>query len=159
MSLKPKSELHRRRLFVIAAVALIVGTLAFLAYGNIGGNLVYYWSPSEMLAAGKDAVGASIRLGGLVEPGSIHRDPDGLTLSFSVTDQGHSVKVSTQAVPPAMFRERIGVLLEGTLQEDGTFVSDRLMVKHDNEYKAPSSEDDRDLRQLMESMQFGPEDT
>jgi cytochrome c-type biogenesis protein CcmE len=159
MSATPSPELRRRRLFLIGAVAVIVGTLAFLAYGNIGGNLVYYWSPSEMLAAGDDAKGASIRLGGLVEPGSIRRDPDGLTLSFSVIDQGQSVRVSTQAVPPAMFRESIGVLLEGTLREDGTFVSDRLMVKHDNQYQAPDSEDDRDLRELMESMQFGPADT
>ena len=73
-------ELKRRRIMTIAAVTAVAAALALLNFGNIGTNLVYYWSPEELRAAGSEAVGASIRLGGLVKPGSVVRDKDGLTL-------------------------------------------------------------------------------
>ena len=138
----------------IVAVSLVGAALAFLAFGNIGTNLVYYWSPEELRDAGSEAIGASIRLGGLVKPGSIVREKDGLTLRFEVTDGVETVLVRSKSVPPAMFREGIGVVIEGTAREDGSFDSTRLMVKHDNEYTAPGAEDDRDMRELMKSLQF-----
>ena len=147
-------ELRRRRIITITAVTLVAGALALLNFGNIGTNLVYYWSPEELRRAGSQAVGASIRLGGLVKPGSIVRDKDGLTLKFEVTDGVETVLVRSQSVPPAMFREGMGVVIEGTAREDGSFDSTRLMVKHDNEYQAPGTEDNRDMRELMKSLQF-----
>ena len=147
-------ELKRRRLAIVISLAVVAGALGFLAFGNLGTNLVYYWSPEELLAAGDDAVGASIRLGGLVAPGSVVREKDGLTLRFEVTDGVETVLVHSQNVPPAMFREGIGVVIEGTARKDGTFESTRLMVKHDNEYQAPETEDNRDMRELMKSLQF-----
>jgi cytochrome c-type biogenesis protein CcmE len=146
-------EQKRRRLLLLVALVLAGGTFAFLAFGNIGENLVYYWSPSELVEAGDGAYGASIRLGGLVEPDSVVRGDDGLTLSFSVTDGKQSVPVRAQAVPPAMFREGIGVVLEGRYQPEGFFETDRLMVKHDNEYRAPDHQDERDMQELIESLQ------
>jgi cytochrome c-type biogenesis protein CcmE len=148
-------DLRRRRILTVAAIAVVAGVLAFVAYGNIGGNLVYYWSPKEVQAAGRKAVGASIRLGGLVAPGSIDRAATGLDLRFTVTDGDATVPVHASAVPPAMFREGIGVVVEGTLREDGVFESRRLMVKHDNEYRAPGADDDRDIRELMKSLDPG----
>ena len=145
-------DLKRRRVMVVAALAVVAGVIAFVAYGNIGGNLVYYWSPKEVHAAGDKAVGASIRLGGLVEPGSIERAATGLDLRFAVTDGDASLPVHASAIPPAMFREGIGVVVEGTMRKDGVFESRRLMVKHDNEYRAPGAEDDRDIRELMRSL-------
>jgi cytochrome c-type biogenesis protein CcmE len=120
-----------------AFVALLVagGALAFLAVGDLGENLVYYWSPTEMMAQKEKAVGATIRLGGMVEPGSLQ--PEGTTLKFKVTDGGATVPVVSSGVPPQMFREGIGVVVEGTLASDGTFKCSRMMVKHDNEYRAP----------------------
>jgi cytochrome c-type biogenesis protein CcmE len=137
---------------IVAALAVIAGVIAFVAYGNIGGNLVYYWSPKEVHAAGPKAIGATIRLGGLVEPGSIERAPTGLDLRFAVTDGDATLPVHASAVPPAMFREGIGVVVEGTMGKDGVFESRRLMVKHDNEYRAPGTDDDRDIRELMRSL-------
>ncbi|HEX2465697.1 MAG TPA: cytochrome c maturation protein CcmE [Thermoanaerobaculia bacterium] len=145
-------DLKRRRVITLAAIAVVAGVIAFVAYGNIGGNLVYYWSPKEVHAAGHKAVGASIRLGGLVAPGSIERASTGLDLRFTVTDGDSTVPVHASAVPPAMFREGIGVVVEGTMRQDGVFESRRLMVKHDNEYRAPGDGDNRDIRELMRSL-------
>ena len=93
-------ELRSRRLFAVAAIAVVAAVLGTLAYGNIGENLVYYWGPTELLDAGDDAVGASIRLGGLVVPGSIVRSADSLDLRFRVTDGTSTIPVYASAVPP-----------------------------------------------------------
>jgi cytochrome c-type biogenesis protein CcmE len=146
------NDLKRRRIIVVAAVAVVAGVIAFVAYGNIGGNLVYYWSPKEVRDAGHKAVGATIRLGGLVAPGSIERASTGLDLRFRVTDGDATVPVHASAVPPAMFREGIGVVVEGTMSKAGVFECRRLMVKHDNEYRAPGDGDKRDIRELMRSL-------
>ena len=106
-----------------------------------------------MHQAGGEAVGASIRLGGLVAAGSI-RHGAGSDLEFIVTDGSEEVSVHATAVPPAMFREGIGVVVEGTMTSDGTFETQRLMIKHDNEYQAPDEEDGRSTEELMETMQF-----
>ena len=147
------NENSRRRLIAVIALLVSGGILSYLAFGNIGDNLVYYWSPSELLEAGDDAIGANIRLGGLVKPGTIEHG-DGLTLEFSVTDGKHTVPVLATAVPPAMFRDRIGVVLEGTLRADGRFETQRLMVKHDNEYRAPDDPDSINIKEMMRSLQF-----
>ncbi len=147
-------ERKRRRILAVLTLLIAGGVLAYLAFGGIGENLVYYWSPSELREAGERAVGASIRLGGLVEPGSIERQADGLTMSFAVTDGTQSVPVVARAVPPAMFREGIGVVVEGTMGRDGHFETQRLMVKHDNEYRAPGEGEEKDMKELMKSLQF-----
>jgi cytochrome c-type biogenesis protein CcmE len=147
------SERRRRTVVIVLSLAVAVAVLGYLAFGGIGENLVYYWSPTELLDAGDRAVGASIRLGGLVAADSIAREA-GSGLTFFVTDGSNTVQVRSQAVPPAMFREGIGVVVEGTMTEGGTFETQRLMVKHDNEYQAPESGDDRDIEELMETMQF-----
>jgi cytochrome c-type biogenesis protein CcmE len=147
-------ERMRRRVLALSALIISGGVLAFLAFGGIGDNLVYYWSPSELKASGAEAQGASIRLGGVVEPGSVVRSPDGLKLEFAVTDGENSVPISTTSVPPAMFREGIGVVVEGTVDKNGTFETRRLLVKHDNQYQAPEEGEDLDMQEMMKSMQF-----
>jgi len=147
-------ERTRRLVLAITAVAISAGVLAFLAFGGIGENLVYYWSPTELQGAGDEAIGATIRLGGLVEPGTVERAADGLTLKFAVTDGAASVPIVTNNVPPAMFREGVGVVVEGTIRKDGSFETNRLLVKHDNQYRAPGDGDEMEMEALMESMQF-----
>ena len=90
----------------------------------------------------------------MVEPGSIEYGDDGLTLRFAVTDGETTVPVVGKTVPPAMFREGIGVVIEGTMHRDGHFETERLMVKHDNEYQAPDADDDRSMEELMDSLQL-----
>ena len=147
-------ERKRRRLLAVITVLVALGVMAYLAFGGIGENLVYYWSPSELKEAGGKAYGASVRLGGLVEPGSIERQEDGLTMRFAVTDGQTSVPVIAETVPPAMFREGIGVVVEGTMVREGHFQTQRLMVKHDNEYRAPEDFKQEDMKDLMKSLQF-----
>ncbi|MEZ4266332.1 MAG: cytochrome c maturation protein CcmE [Myxococcota bacterium] len=140
------------RLFAIVAILLAAGGLAWLAFGNLGDNLVYYWSPTELSDAGSKGVGATVRLGGQVKVGSVVWDPDRTDLNFVVTDNAHDVRVHATAVPPAMFREGIGVVVEGKLNEGGLFESDRLMVKHDNQYQAPEAGEKPDMKALGSSL-------
>lgn len=123
------------KLWAVAALSVSASALAFIVFGNLGENLVYYWTPTEMAQAGDKAEGATIRLGGLVETGSIRHEGD--VLVFRVSDGTTGTTVRATEIPPAMFREGIGVVVEGTLADDGTFTSKRLMVKHDNQYQAP----------------------
>jgi len=153
------NDLKRRRILAVVSVLIAVGVLAFFAFGGIGENLVYYWSPTELHEAGPRAYGASVRLGGLVEPGSIERHGDGLTMRFAVTDGEASVPVVAKTVPPAMFREGIGVVVEGTMVRDGHFQTQRLMVKHDNQYRAPEDFKQEDMKELMKSLQFEETDS
>ena len=145
---------RRRVLGIVIALAVAAAAFTYLAMSSVGENLVYYWSPSELRAEGSGAVGSVVRLGGLVEAGSIRREADGLTLRFAVTDGKASVPVYAQAVPPAMFREGIGVVLEGRMQEDGQFSTQRLMVKHDNQYQAPGENEVPKMEDIVRSLQL-----
>jgi cytochrome c-type biogenesis protein CcmE len=140
----------KKRVFLALAACALGGGLLALVVGGIGQNLVYYWGPTEVLAAGGKAQGASIRLGGQVEKGSIQKG-SGSTLNFRVTDGTSSVPVRCTSVPPQMFREDIGVVVEGTVGEDGIFESQRLMVSHGNEYRAPTDPKAANVKDLMKS--------
>ncbi len=133
---------NKNRLIAVAAILVAAGALAWIAFGSIGENLVYYWKPSEMAAQGDKAIGATVRLGGVVVPGTIDLKSDAPNIRFRVADS-HSpgaanVEVRCTETPPQMFREGIGVVVEGTLSKDGVFRSSRLMVNHSNEYRAPT---------------------
>jgi cytochrome c-type biogenesis protein CcmE len=136
--------------FALAALAVAGAAFAFITVGGIGDNLVYYWGPSEIVAAGDRAVGATIRLGGQVAKGSIQQ-ARGSELRFAVSDGKATVNVRTRSVPPQMFREGIGVVVEGTMKRDGHFESQRLMVSHGNEYRAPADGEKPDMKKLMET--------
>ena len=108
-----------------------------MAFGRIGENLVYYWTPTDLHKAGDKAYGATIRLGGMVAPGSIHAQNGTSAVEFDVKDEAGLVHVKSSGAPPQMFRENIGVVVEGTMVRGGYFKSDRLMVSHNNQYRAP----------------------
>jgi len=141
----------RMKAFAVVALAIAGGAFAFIALGGLGESLVYYWDASEMKAAGDKAIGATIRLGGQVVPGSIRFDEGTSNLAFQVTDGKEKVDVRSVGVPPQMFRENIGVIVEGTLTKAGHFESHRLMVSHGNEYQAPHDLEDLDTHQLMKT--------
>ena len=94
-------------------------------------------------------MGATIRLGGQVAPGSVAYK-EGSTLEFDVADGRSMVRVRSTGVPPQMFREGIGVVVEGTMNRTGQFECQRLMVSHSNEYRAPGDGEKPDTRKLME---------
>lgn len=130
----------QRRLFLGGSLVVAALALSTVAFGDLGENLVYFWDPTQMQAAGDDAIGATIRLGGVVKAGSVQWKPEANALKFVVTDGKVEVPVEATGAPPQMFREGIGVVVEGTLTKSGVFTSDRLMVKHSNEYKAPQTD-------------------
>jgi cytochrome c-type biogenesis protein CcmE len=145
------APLSKKAKMTALATALIAATaLAVVSFGGLGENLIFYWSPSEMKQAGEKAFGATIRLGGQVLAGTVVRTAGGSSLKFEVGDGEVRYPVDAQGMPPAMFREGIGVVLEGTLQRSGRFEARRLMVKHDNEYRAPG-EGDADTKKLMKT--------
>ena len=129
----------------LGALLVAGSALAFIAFGDLGKNLVYYWTPAEMLVAGSKAYGATIRLGGMVQKGSIAWDAGHTELSFRVandaTPSAPSVLVKVHETPPQMFREGIGVVVEGTFDRAQVFTSHRLMVNHSNEYRPPKPGD------------------
>jgi cytochrome c-type biogenesis protein CcmE len=126
-----------RRLFAAGGLAAVVAAFAYLLYGGIGENLVYFLSPKELLAKGTAAYDVPVRLGGQVVPGSVNWDADRLELRFRVTDGTEQVHVRSRGAPPQMFRDGIGVVVEGRYRRGGEFESHNLMVKHSNEYRAP----------------------
>jgi cytochrome c-type biogenesis protein CcmE len=130
----------KKQLTAVAAIGVAVAALTFVAFGNIGENLVYYWSPEELLSKGEAAAGPTIRLGGVVRPGSVQWDADRNLLEFDCQQdhlpQSPFVKVVSEGVPPQMFRDGIGIVVEGTWSTSGqVFSSSRLMVNHSNEYR------------------------
>jgi cytochrome c-type biogenesis protein CcmE len=140
----------KTKLFAVLALAVAGGAFAFISLGGLGENLVYYWGPTELRANADKAVGATIRLGGQVAPGTIEFDGAN-KLAFAVTDGKEQIQVRADSVPPAMFRESIGVVVEGTMTREGYFTSNRLMVSHDNEYRAPTEGEPVDAEALIKN--------
>ena len=142
------TEAMKRRLFAVAALSVAGTALAAVMLSDLGDDLVYYWSPSE-LAAAANAQDATVRLGGLVVPGSVNWDKDAHTVAFKVTDGTATIPVSCDGNPPQMFREGIGVVVEGRMGADGVFRTNRLMVKHSNEYEAPDPSDPKSAARTL----------
>jgi cytochrome c-type biogenesis protein CcmE len=147
----PRLVPTRTRVFVVGALLVAAAGFGLLTARGIGKNLVYYWGPTELRAHGDQAVGATIRLGGLVAPGSVVRTSGVSGVEFDVIDrEGGRVHVRNQGVPPQMFRESIGVVVEGTLAPGGHFEGHRLMISHSNEYRVPG-EGGADVKRLMKT--------
>jgi len=135
------SNTNQNRLIAVVALALAAGALGSIAFGTMGENLVYYWSPSQLLAQGDKAIGPTIRLGGMVQAGSIVWNASKTHLDFKVaegmTAEAKFVQVSSDEIPPQMFREGIGVVVEGKYDKNNVFRTNRLMVNHSNKYRPP----------------------
>ena len=130
----------RRRAALVVAVVIIVAAFGFLLYGGIDKNVVFFLTPQELLARGTAAYDVPVRLGGLVQPGSVKWDADKLDLRFVVVDSGgQSVHVHSSGAPPQMFRDGMGVVVEGRYHRSGVFESTNLMIKHSNEYRKPEA--------------------
>jgi len=142
--------MKRSRLFLIAAIAVAAIGFSIIAASGINKNLVYYWTPTDLHKAGDKAYGATIRLGGQVAPGTV-RHGGGSSMEFDVTDKHQVVHVKSSGIPPQMFREGIGVVVEGTMTRAGFFESERLMVSHNNEYRSPKDGQAIDAKKLIES--------
>ncbi len=117
--------------------ALIGLALAALVVTGIRQSVVYFVTPSELRAAPGQTAGKAYRLGGMVAEGSLRRDPKTLRYDFVLTDGKERVPVHFRGIPPDLFAEGRGAVVEGTVGTDGTFQASTIMAKHSEEYKAP----------------------
>jgi cytochrome c-type biogenesis protein CcmE len=129
--MKPKNQ--RLVLVVSALVALVAAVL--LAMWGLRSQASYFYTPAD-IAAGKAHDGEAVRLGGMVERGSITHLPDGVTIRFVLSDGKAQAPVVFHGIPPDLFREGSGAVAEGRLQ-NGTFVADTILAKHDERYMPP----------------------
>ena len=127
-------RLRTPKLRVLLLAAAVIGGVAWVAGNGLTSNLVYYQTPTDLL--GKGAAGQRVRLGGLVEPGTVRKLPGGV--SFMVTDGTHELAVDQRGGVPSMFQAGRGVVVEGAYGRDGVFHADTVLVKHDNTYRPPA---------------------
>lgn len=123
---------NKRLLLVGGGVALLAAAVA-LVLSAFQQNLVFFHTPTEVFE-GKAPVGRSFRIGGLVEAGSVRREADGLTVSFSITDTARAIPVSYRGTLPDLFQEGKGAVVQGMLGADGRFAATEVLAKHDENY-------------------------
>jgi cytochrome c-type biogenesis protein CcmE len=129
--MKPKNQ----RLVLVASAIAAVLAAVLLAMWGLKDRAAYFYTPAD-IAAGRAAEGKAMRLGGLVETGSLIREPDGVTIRFLVTDGDARTPVTYRGIVPDLFREGSGVVAEGRMRH-GTFVADTILAKHDERYMPP----------------------
>ena len=129
--MKPKTQ--RLTLLIFAGVALLAAVL--LAMWGLKDRAAYFYTPAD-IAAGKAEPGRAMRLGGMVEQGSVLKDADGVTVRFMVTDGHARTPVQFRGILPDLFVEGSGVVAEGRMQ-GGTFVAGNILAKHDERYMPP----------------------
>jgi len=128
----------RRRKMLFGIIFVVLGVAAATALGlkAFQENLLYFYSPSQIVN-GEAPVSRLFRIGGMVVDGSVKRDPDSLKVSFVLTDTGKSVGVSYEGILPDLFREGQGIVANGQLDKDGVFVAEEVLAKHDENYMPP----------------------
>lgn len=151
MSWLPKSPKARRRLWVVAAVAPILALAVGLSLFAMRDSVTFFFSPSEA-TADKAPAGRVIRLGGLVETGSVSRPVHGEVV-FTITDNAASTRVVYRGDLPDLFREGQGIVAQGAFEADRTFRATQVLAKHDENYM-PREVADR----LKEKGEWRPDD-
>ena len=128
---------HKRMIMIAGAVAAlaVAATLVLSAFQK---NLVFFFTPTQV-AANEAPQGRTFRIGGLVAPGSVKRQPDGVTVQFVVTDTAQNVRVAYKGILPDLFREGKGVVTQGRLGPDGVFQASEVLAKHDENYMPPEA--------------------
>ncbi|MGZ8229840.1 MAG: cytochrome c maturation protein CcmE [Burkholderiales bacterium] len=134
--MKPR---HKRGLMIVGGLAAL-GIAAALVLSAFQQNLVFFFTPTQV--AEKEAPqGRTFRVGGMVEPGSVKRQADGVTVQFVVTDTAKGIPVVYRGQLPDLFREGKGVVTQGRLGPDGIFQASEVLAKHDENYTPPEAAD------------------
>ncbi len=127
----------RNRRFLFGGL-IIIAVLGYLIYGGMRQAIVYFKTPSEVKAEPLNkSKGKSLRIGGMVVAGTLQRDPKALTYRFQLSDGTTSIPVYFHGIPPDLFAEGKGAVVEGRLGDDGVFIASGIMAKHAEEYKPP----------------------
>jgi cytochrome c-type biogenesis protein CcmE len=134
--MKPRTH----RLGWILGGLAILGIAAALVLNAFQASLVFFFTPTQ-IAAREAPQGRPFRVGGLVEAGSLQREPNSLTVRFRVTDTAQTIPVSYTGLLPDLFKEGKGVVAQGTLGSDGVFHASEVLAKHDENYMPPAAAD------------------
>jgi cytochrome c-type biogenesis protein CcmE len=143
------SESRTRRLKLLIGVAVIATCVGYLIYGGIQETIVYFVTPSELHARGTSAFGKSLRLGGLVKEGSWRKEPGTLSHTFDLVDATSTVTVAFRGIPPDLFGEGRGALVEGSYGADGLFQAKTILAKHSEQYTAAEDHGSKDAREMI----------
>ena len=128
---------HKRLLLILGGL-IVLGAVAALVLNAFRSNLVFFFSPTQVVA-GEAPQGKPFRIGGMVKEGSVRREADGVTLSFVVTDTEKDMAVRYKGILPDLFREGKGAVAQGKIGEDGVFVASEVLAKHDENYMPPEA--------------------
>ena len=131
---------RRRKLIAVALIVLGAGAATALALRAFQQNLLYFYSPGQVVR-GEAPVHRKFRIGGLVVAGSVKRNPGDLSVSFVLTDTQNEIRVSYDGILPDLFREGQGIVANGELRPDGTFAASEVLAKHDEKYMPPEVAD------------------
>ena len=123
-----------KKVGIIVSIALIIGGIGYLALGNFGKNLVYFFTPSEVVAFSSDYYGKKVRVGGMVVKGSLNVVPNSINLTFELTDGAATIPVAFEGIPPDLFKEGQGAVVEGYWDDQKQFHSHMIMAKHSEDY-------------------------
>jgi cytochrome c-type biogenesis protein CcmE len=129
---------RHKKLILIAVVVIALGAVAALVLNAFQSNLVFFFSPTQVVN-GEAPSARAFRIGGLVESGSLRREPDGVTAHFRVTDTAQTVSVTYKGLLPDLFKEGKGVVAEGRMNSSGVFVAEQVLAKHDENYMPPEA--------------------
>jgi cytochrome c-type biogenesis protein CcmE len=138
-----------RRLKLLIGASVIAACVGYLVYGGIQETIVYFVTPSELHAKGTAAYGRSLRLGGLVKEGSWSQEAGTLNHTFELVDETSTVKVAFRGIPPDLFGEGRGALVEGSYGPDGIFQAKTILAKHSEDYQAAEDHASKDSRAIM----------
>lgn len=129
---------RHKKLAIITAGVTALGFAAILVLNAFQSNLVFFFSPTQVVA-NEAPVGKSFRIGGLVEEGSVQREDEGTTVKFAVTDTSEAIQVVYTGILPDLFREGKGVVAQGRIGKDGVFKAEEVLAKHDENYMPPEA--------------------
>ena len=129
---------RHKRFGLIALGVAALGLAAYLVLNAFEKNLVFFFTPTQV-AANEAPKERTFRIGGLVQPGSVKRQPDGVSVQFVVTDTAKNIPVMYRGVLPDLFKEGKGVVTQGKLGADGVFVASEVLAKHDENYMPPEA--------------------
>ena len=141
--------MSRRGRFVAGAL-VIAAAIAYLIWSGVSQSVVYFVTPSELLAA--PVPSKTYRLGGLVQAGSLKWEPKDLDLSFTLSDGKASVPVRHKGAPPDLFAEGRGAVVEGSWTKSGYFKASLILAKHSEEYKAPHDTTQAGYKELIKTL-------
>ena len=146
--------LRKQRLYIVLFIVIGASVAAALVFWALRDNMNFFYAPAQV-AAGEAPAGKTIRVGGLVVPGSLRRSDSGLEVGFTVTDNQAELEIAYQGILPDLFAEGQGIVANGELLADGSFRATQVLAKHDENYMPPEVHEALKAGQTMDEASSG----